>query len=152
MRPFLEARKPRHKESDGSQQLPHSQDGEQVHWVAKLHHDKDDRIAGKEEHWPMDQVRRPTCQRLKRDGCGGHPIADQFQFHQRISFQAVLVRQKCLALHTISSLLSMDGVAMFGAKREMDSTMNGIPITVGRTQNTSVGICFKPGIRWALST
>jgi hypothetical protein len=30
--------------------------------------------------------------------------------------------------------------------------MNGIPITLGSTQNVSGGIRFTPGIRWALST
>src|SRR5205823_4558985 len=41
------------------------------------------------------------------------------------------------------------GVTVFGTKREMDSMMNGIPITVGSTQNVICGSWFNSGIRCA---
>src|SRR6202035_4051891 len=39
IRPFLEPRKTRHEYGNGSKHLPKSQDGKEVHWVAKDGHD-----------------------------------------------------------------------------------------------------------------
>src|SRR5207248_10963207 len=50
------------------------------------------------------------------------------------------------------ALSSRTCLTVFGAKRERDTTRNGSAIMVGSTQKVSVGRCFKPGIRWALST
>src|SRR5581483_1376170 len=64
IRPFLEPRKARHKQSDGPKQLPASQDREQVHRVAKMHYDLDDGIADYKQRSPMQKLRHPTCQKL----------------------------------------------------------------------------------------
>ncbi len=63
IRLFLEPRKTRHKQGDGSKQLPPSQDREQVHRIAKVRYDLDDGLADHKHRSPMHQVRQTTCQK-----------------------------------------------------------------------------------------
>ncbi len=87
IRPFLEPGKTRQKQGDGSKQLPHCEDREQVHRVAKLRQDRDDRSACEEQHWSMDQVRHSAYQKLECDDDGSRPITDHFRFHHCVFFQ-----------------------------------------------------------------
>jgi hypothetical protein len=66
---------------------------------------------------------------------------------------ALIFRREFSAIHTHStsyflSVLDLgDGATIFGAKREMDRIMNGIPITVGSTQNVICGSWLNSGIK-----
>src|SRR5260370_42603718 len=52
----------------------------------------------------------------------------------------------------LSILGLLDGAAMFGTNREMDRTMNGIPITVGSTKKVSCDSWYNSGHIRDLST
>jgi len=53
--------KTRRKPGDGSKQLPHSEDPEQIYQVAKVFYYLGDGLAGHKRRSPMHQVRHPSC-------------------------------------------------------------------------------------------
>lgn len=106
-------------------------------------------------------VARTACQRAKRSSFAFKSASSSgASLRLSITGAALVVAKVCRMLKTearesrsntawihFDALSMCASLAVFGAKRERDTTRNGSAMSVGSTQNVSVGSSFKPGIR-----